>query len=282
MEIGLSSCGKVSEGLFREYAEAGIRFMELSLGSDICDHLDMKDIRKMANDYGITLWSFHLPFSPFSRLNPASLSEELRLSTVSYFEELILKATDQGMDKFVIHASGEPIAPENRSESMKRAKESLNTLCDFAYEHGAVLAVEDLPRTCLGNCSKEILDILSVNDRMRVCFDTNHLLTEDPEAFVRAVGSKIITTHVSDFDFINERHWLPGEGKLDWQKLINVLKEVGYSGVWMYEIGFDCPKTIFRDRPLNCFDFVENAKALFEGKVPKIFSRPKPNLGMWE
>ena len=72
------------------------------------------------------------------------------------------------------------------------------------------------------------------------------------------VGDKIITLHVSDYDFMNERHWLPGEGQNDWQKIIKSLKEVGYTGVWMYEIRFTCPNTILRDRDLSCDDFVKN------------------------
>lgn len=282
MQIGLSCCGRISKDVFRQYAEAGIPYMEISLGSEDYDHLDMKEIQKNANEYGIKLWSYHLPFAPFSRLNPASLNRELRSFTVSYFEELIRQAAEQGLDKFVVHASGEPIPEEDRAESMKWAKESLNTLADFAHERGAVLAVEDLPRTCLGNCSQEILEMLNVNERLRVCFDTNHLLMEDAAQFIRAVGNKIITTHVSDFDFVNERHWLPGEGKLDWQNLLKALDEIGYTGIWLYEINLDCPKTIYRDRPLTYTDFVENAKALFAGEKPRIFSRPKPNLGMWE
>ena len=54
------------------------------------------------------------------------------------------------------------------------------------------------------------------------------------------------------------------------------------SGVWLYEIGFACPKTIFRDRPLTCADFARNAQELFAGKAPTVISTPKPNLGMWE
>ena len=165
---------------------------------------------------------------------------------------------------------------------MSCAKAHLASLAEIAKQYGAVIAVENLPRTCLGRNSDEMLVLISAHENLRVCFDTNHLLGEDPIAFLDRVGEKVITTHVSDYDFVNERHWLPGEGRLDWQAILGKLREIGYGGVWLYEISFSCPKTILRDRDLTCEDFVRNAEELFEGIVPTVASRPKPNLGMWE
>ena len=71
---------------------------------------------------------------------------------------------------------------------MAASKNSLNELADFAAERGAVIAVEDLPRTCLGNCADEMLEILEANEKLRVCFDTNHLLKDTNGNFLKIVG----------------------------------------------------------------------------------------------
>ena len=280
--VGMSSCGELTEALFADYAKNGIGHMEISMPWEKCDALDLKWTKKMSEEYGVNLWSYHLPFAPFSKINPASLDKEIRKYTVEYFTELMSKASDIGLDKFVVHASGEPIAPEDRAVSMDYAMESLDRLAEIAARYGAIIAVEDLPRTCLGNCSDEMLKLVSANSKLKMCFDTNHLLGEDIPNFVKMTGKYLVTTHISDYDFANERHWLPGEGQIDWQALVRALKDVDYQGVWMYEISLPCPKTIYRDRDLNCADFARNAKELFEGKTPTVFSRPKPNLGMWE
>ena len=81
-----------------------------------------------------------------------------------------------GIDKFIVHPSAEPIEKDLRSENFKYSMESLDRLAEIAYAEGAVIAVEDLPRTCLGNSADEIGKLISVNDKLRVCFDTNHLL----------------------------------------------------------------------------------------------------------
>lgn len=208
--------------------------------------------------------------------------KELCKHTVEYFCDLILKGLAIGIKRFVIHPSGEPIEDSERGKRLECAKESLKKLADFAEENGAVIAVEDLPRTCLGRDSGDILELVSAHPALRVCFDTNHLLGEDNVEFIKKVGDKIVTTHVSDYDFVNERHWLPGEGKQNWDALIKALSEAGYDGPWLYEIGFNCPKTIYRDRPLTCEDFKRNAEELFAGKKPTVFSTHKENLGMWE
>ena len=95
--------------------------------------------------------------------------------------------------------------------------------------------------------------------------------------FVRAVGKKIVTTHVSDYDFVDEKHWLPGEGKVDWQALVQALKDVGYNGPWLYEIGFECPNTLWRERDLTCEDFANNAAEIFENRPPHVLSKLKSN-----
>jgi sugar phosphate isomerase/epimerase len=91
-----------------------------------------------------------------------------------------------------------------------------------------------------------------------VCFDTNHLLSEDLCEFIEKVGDKIVSTHISDYDFVNERHWLPGEGKIDWQKLINELKKVNYNEMWLYELNMGFLNTINRSRELTLDDVVKN------------------------
>lgn len=278
--IGLSTNGKeVTEALFKAYKESGIKYAEISPDYNHTDY-DFESAARAAKAYGVELWSYHLPFGPFEELDPSV--PELAEKTKSLFYELIKKAAAVGIDKAVIHPSGEPIDDVDRPERMKCAKNTLAELGVLAKKEGVILAVEDLPRSCLGKNSDEISELISLNPDLRVCFDTNHLLGEPIKDFIKKVGDKIVTTHISDYDFVNERHWLPGEGKIDWNELVSALAEVGYDGAWMYEIGFWCPNTILRDRNLTCADFARNAEEVLQNKKITVISKPKPNLGMWE
>ena len=236
--VGLSSCGKeINEELFKAYADADIMAMEISLAYDKCDDFDYKMALELSKKYGVELWSYHLPFGPFET-NDIS-NPHIAGQTVEYLSGLIKKGSDIGIDKYIIHPSGEPIDEEDRKMRMECSKESLFKLAEIAKAHGSVLAVEDLPRTCLGRDSFEIKDLISAHPDLGVCFDTNHLLDERNADFVRELGDKIITTHVSDYDFRNERHWMPGEGKVDWVELVTALEEVGYDGPFLYEVNFE-------------------------------------------
>lgn len=264
-KVGMSTWSyPLNEELFANYRKGGIDAIELSVKYDTIMEQDFKQIRKLADAHNIELWSYHLPFQPYG-VRDISLPHTYK-ETLEYFGEIIKRVSDIGVNKFVVHPSGEPIPDEKRAEYMDCAKNSLAELAETANSYGSVIAVEDLPRTCLGKNSSEIIELISLNDKLRVCFDTNHLLSENASDFIEALNEKIITIHVSDYDFVNERHWLPGEGKLDWQSIYNSLKEVNYNGVWMYEIGFQCPNTISRSRDLVCEDFKRNAMEIFQNK----------------
>jgi sugar phosphate isomerase/epimerase len=280
--IGLSGCSKEpTDELFASYIKNGIELMEISRSSiDDYEKIDFELYRTLADKHGVELWSFHLPFCPFGKIDISK--PELALFSVEYLKEAMNKASKIGIKRFVIHASGEPIGDTERPERMKTAKESLAILAEHALSLGAVIAVENLPRTCLGRSSDDIAELISAHEALRVCFDTNHLLGEEFERFIDTLGDKIITTHISDYDFVNERHWLPGEGKLDWQALIKALKAVNYDGPWLYEIDFHCPCTIIRERNLTCEDFARNAKEVLGGEKITVISKPKPNLGYWD
>ena len=283
-KIGLSSAFDLNEENFKGLAESNISAIEICKTSEIYETMDFQKTKKLADNYGIELWSMHLPFAPFDKIDLSSTDEALRKSTVSYYCELIKKGSYIGIDKFVVHPSAEPI-PEEKEERNQRISccmQSLNELAEFAATLNATIAVEDLPRSCLGNTAEEMLTLISANDKLRVCFDTNHLLKGDNADFIRKIKNKIITLHVSDYDNVNERHWLPGEGVINWEDVLNALKEIDYNGVWMYEISLGLPRTIIRERELTFKDFYDNATSIFEGKKPPIFSTPKENLGMWE
>ena len=263
-EIGLSSCGfALTEENFAKLRESGIGMIEVSMRYDEYPEIDYKALRRLSERYGVCLWSYHLPFMPFDAIDPSSTSSEMRDHTVAYFTELIGRASEIGIDKFVIHPSGEPVHSAERAERLKCSMETLDRLAGIASHDGAILAVEDLPRSCLGNTSDEMLTLLSANDRLRVCCDTNHLLSENLPDFIRRIGDKIITLHVSDYDGIDEKHWLPGEGILNWPEVLAALRDIGYNGPWLYEMGLATPKTIARERDLIHSDFIDNANMIF-------------------
>jgi len=280
LKIGISTCDDkpLTVENLTLMKKSGISAIEISKAD--YDDFDFIQAKKNCDIAGIEIWSFHLPFFPFEEIDPSSCDEKVQSDTYKLHTDLIKKATDIGIDKFILHASAEPIEDSEREIRLKNAIEYTSKLADFASEYNAFIAVEDLPRSCIGNCSAEINDFLSANDNVKVCFDTNHLLDEGICDFIENVGEKIISVHVSDFDFVNERHWMPGEGDIDWKALFDKLMNKGYNGVWMYELGLEAPKSINR-RALTYSDITANAKEIFEGKNPTPIGKRIDNLPFW-
>ncbi len=278
-KIGVSTAGKIlNEETFAKIKASGIESIELSYGD--YSNFDFINTKKLAKIYGIELWSLHLPFDPFDKIDPSAIDPEKRKYTFDNFLETIKRTSDIGIDKVIVHASAEPIPEEQRKLRLDSAAEFLSKLADASYKYGVTVAVEDLPRTCIGRNSEEINYLLSANNKLRACFDTNHLLNEKISDFIENVGNKIITLHVSDFDFVNERHWLPGEGDIDWLELAQKLEQVGYNGVWLYELGLGGSNTINR-RVMTYDDLYKNATDILSGIKPAPIGKRIENLGFW-
>ena len=193
-------------------------------------------IKERAEQAGIEIWSVHLPFGgPY---DISQVEDSLRQKAVELnLADMQQSARIVAPKKFIIHPSAEPISDEERPGRMEASKKSLQELAAKAKELGIPLLVENLPRTCLGNTSTELLSIIDGIDNAAICFDVNHLLIEEQLVFVENVKDKIQSTHMSDYDRVDERHWLPGDGVIDWNELLVALVKTGYQGPFIFEVG---------------------------------------------
>ena len=223
-------------------AEAGMRQAELSSGGvdPWFDALDFphraRELVSLARGAGVTLSSIHLPFGPFSRIDPAAREAEVRETIVQIQTWLLDAAGDAGIGIAVLHPSGEPYRDEERAERLEIALDTVGKIAEAAKKAGVTLALENLPRTCLGRDAREMRFFLDALPDLRCCFDTNHSLRQDNPSFIRALGGRIVTIHASDYDFVDEKHWLPLAGQNDWPGIIAALREVGYKGRFLYEL----------------------------------------------
>ncbi len=256
----------LEEATFAAMAEAGIGAAELSLRRD--PEPDLAWIERMCRRHGIRLWSCHLPYTPRDEMDISIPDPAVRREAVRRLTEMIRRSAQIGIDKFVVHPSTPLPEGADRAERLLCAAEVLDRLAEIAHAEGAVIAVEDMILSCLGRNIGEMQTLLGANDKLRVCFDVNHLLSDTHADFVRCLGEKIVTVHISDYDGVNEKHWLPGEGVIDFPSVYNLLRECGYEGVWIYELSLNGAKSEERGRFLTYHDFRRSADLIFSGKNP--------------
>ena len=188
-----------------------------------------------ARQAGVAVWSVHIPFGKGWDISVTnSVAQEQALANIRKTMDLCRVLRPR---KAVIHASAEPVRDDERVARLKASRQALAQLNPEFAAVGVQLALEVLPRTCLGNTSDEVLWLTGDVQGLGVCLDTNHLLKESLQEFIRKVGARIVTMHAADYDGKNERHWMPGEGINDWKLLVRNLKAVGYQGPLMFETG---------------------------------------------
>ncbi|MHB8993668.1 MAG: sugar phosphate isomerase/epimerase family protein [Armatimonadota bacterium] len=191
-------------------------------------------VKQATADSGVTIWSCH---APFGGTDISDLEETARCTSVQTVIEALDAAVELSAGRVVLHGSREPVTDEERPRRLEQCVRSLDELCKQASKRGVKLALELLPRTCLGNRTAEMRSILdAVDGDLRVCFDVNHItLYEGAREALTALGDRIETLHISDHDGVDERHWVPGRGIVDWPDFLAGLDEIGYEGCLLHE-----------------------------------------------
>lgn len=69
--------------------------------------------------------------------------------------------------------------------------------------------------------------------------------------------------HISDYDFVDERHDLPGCGINQWHALLDLLKDAGYNGPALYEIRRD----VSPQRLIAFEEVAQNIEDLLQGRI---------------
>jgi sugar phosphate isomerase/epimerase len=194
-------------------------------------------LKNMLRSTGIRIMTVHALFGDaqdFSALDEGTYQEAIATTSAS-----IDLAGEFGAPTVVVHASFEPIGPQERNDRLAQARRALVQIGERAQEAGKRIAVELLPRTCLGNTIEELFTLLDGfdEDTFGICLDVNHGMDryQDLAEDVRRLGDRLIALHLSDYDGVDEKHWLPGKGVIDWKSFMEGLRDVGYDGPFNYE-----------------------------------------------
>jgi len=270
LKKGTSLCftGSLSAESLADLKANGIDAVEFSFSK--ARYYDEFDFVNRAQDYadrvraaGLEWWSLHLPFS--RTLDISVLDDEERENIMMINTEMILAAGKAGCKVAVLHPSSEPIIDSDRPQRLAYSRKNIIRLRKVCDRVGMKLAVENLPRTCLCNRSQEMIALLR-DTGAGVVFDTNHSLVEQNVDFMNALvnaGLEIISLHISDYDFVDERHRLPGDGINDWKGILSVLERAGYTGPLMYEV----PRQPKEREPIPTSALAENMTKLAAGEI---------------
>ncbi|MBI9016796.1 MAG: sugar phosphate isomerase/epimerase [Phycisphaerae bacterium] len=221
-----------------EFISAGVRIVELTgVHNVIHNDADFYKMKVVLQSAGMQMNSIHYPYGPMFDIS--NLDEAIRLGALKEIEFYLGRLAELDGKYLIVHPSFEPVPAIERVRRLKACRKSILELNEIMKEYpGMIIAMEDLPRTCLGNTADELNGLIADTcpDRIGICLDTNHMLQEDLITFSQKTAKRIVTVHISDYDAKDERHWFPGQGINDWHGWFKVMCQAGYKGPMLYEV----------------------------------------------
>ena len=180
-----------------------------------------EDMPRLVREAGLYLENIHVPFNDSDAL--WSEDDRAREVVVKNHLEWLQDCAQHQIPMMVMHLS-------DRSDSATfwhQGLKSLKVLTRAAEELGVVIAVEN---TRHNDRVRYILETIS-SDSLGFCFDSSHHLLTDRVSYklLKDFGGRLAATHISDNDGLEDRHWLPGHGVIDWHGVSRAFPKV-YSG----------------------------------------------------
>lgn len=166
---------------------------------------------------GIQAASVHIPFG----VTPwVAAREGERAEALAALRGLMKAWAPLRPPRYTLHGGSEADKTIPHQDQIRALRAFLAEILPDVEEAGTSLNIEYLPRTCLGNMPDELEEIVDgfPPDRIGICLDVNHASprTEMMPELIRRLGPRINSFHLSDTDGVDECHWFPGFGIVDW------------------------------------------------------------------
>jgi sugar phosphate isomerase/epimerase/protein-tyrosine-phosphatase len=210
-------------------ARAGFSSIELNCYDDCCrfewrSPQALRALVSAADGEGVRIQSVHA-FGDYPR---GRFDEDLRRKYVDTTKAFCDIAAEVGAEMVVIHAlKPNKDVPEDWAETMEQM---LSELAERVLPMPLILGIENL--NWLVVPSEDLALVRSQSPSATgFILDTGHAqLFNACEEYLSLCGLRLCGLHLQDTDGERDRHWLPGEGIIDWKAFMAQLVETGYSG----------------------------------------------------
>jgi len=258
LKVGASIGIKQMTPELMKYAKSvGISCLNVSLNQffDKEGHFNLKDeeiteiaknAKKAADDAGLEISAFHMPFGEHIDLSAIDGAEHERVVAL---HKKVFELCRILNPKVVLFHPSWYLSLNRREEHISQMIKSAVELNKTIKAAGAIMVIENMTGPQLhvtrGGVEYERPLCRSVEETMEImkrlpsdiyaAVDMNHIL--HPEKLILALGSRLKFLHVSDGDGEHELHYLPcvGKGMNDWNAILSALNDVGYTGSFMFE-----------------------------------------------
>ncbi len=240
-KLGCSSWGKTADErveVIKLLAETGFDTVMLPIWLH-----DTEGVARMVEAVranGMTVDELH---APFNNINHIWYDEDWCDETMETLLKSVDICADLGVDTVVIHDSSGRIGPDMSNAGLARFRR----VFEHAAEKGVRPAMENLRRT------NHLARIFHENRDLPVyyCWDSGHELCYTPGVDHLALfPEKLVCTHIHDNSgvYMMDDHWLPFDGKTNWERKAQLIKESGYTGALTMELARPLAKYDISDK----------------------------------
>ncbi len=254
-----------AEEAVKEFKKHGIYCFELSdeHGLELLSRGEPKEVGRRFREYidaeKFTVKQGHLWLS--CRLVSDTGALEKLCKWIELYEAV-------GIENAVLHC--DPVAQNDNLSNKERLDlniEKLKQVQQFTEGMKIRICLENLTR--IVRDADELMYILSAlsPERFGICLDTGHLnlCGGNQREFILKAGPRLNALHIADNEGERDQHMMPfGKGSVDFEAVVSSLKEIGYSGMFNYEIPGESRaplevKGYKLEYIAKCFEFMMNS-----------------------
>jgi sugar phosphate isomerase/epimerase len=229
------------EAVLEPIRAAGFRSIEVATARS---HLDLGDTGRIARlaestrRLELEVHSLHAPFGP--DIDPTDDDAAVRSRTLAIHTAAADVLRALGGRLLVVHPGGEDNRwVWERDARLARSVEGLSRLWEVCRDRQLTLVVETALPHLLGGRLDDLSWILGQlpHEGTGVCVDTSHcslggFLFEAIERF----AGRLVHVQASDNHGVTDDHLPPGDGRIDWTRVLSALERAGYQGRFLLEV----------------------------------------------
>ena len=199
-------------------------------------------LRERADSRGVVFNQAHAPFG--------GGFEHYTQKLIPTFPRVFAFCRILGVRQIVVHPLQKGRYYGHEQELFDMNMEFYRSLIPLSEEYGIKIAIENMWQThpvthriCDDVCADPhelaaYFDTLSDPAHFTVCLDIGHvaLCGREPEDAIRVLGAhRLGALHVHDVDYLNDLHTVPYVGRINWDRVVDALAEIGYRGEFTME-----------------------------------------------
>ncbi len=238
---------RLHPGMLDGYARMGAQAIEIFGARGHFDYTNRQQVREIGDwfkDSGVEFHSMHAPmFSDYDwgrdgspPLNIASVDKKLRIDSMDEIKRTI-EVAEQIPFRFLVQHIGKGGETFSEHKFFDAAMSSIEHLQAFAKPLGVRVLLENTPNEL--STPERLVELVQTAhfDDVGFCFDIGHAFLETSvEAAFSVMKDRIRSTHIHDNQHDRDAHLWPGEGKIDWDEAMQLLRSAPLVPPLLFEI----------------------------------------------